>query len=420
MRRAPHLALEGLWGQQGDHATARLGPHRLHLLGDPEVCRALLRAGEDEQKKSFFYDKLQPIFGQGSLTAQGEAWRRNRAMVQPLLTPRAVQTYAPVIVATTERLIARWREAAARGDLVDAAEGAAFVAREVTVRALFGDASEAANAELTEALATLEAWIAKRFWALVDPEHYWSPARTRQRAAAAAVDALVYGLIERRRTDGSDTDDLLSRLVRARDDAGALSERQLRDEVTTLYLAGQETTAQALAFTLWLVARHPEAQTRLREEVRDAVADRSPTGDEARRLVWTRACVEESLRLYPPVWSFGRETLCPFQAGAVRLSAGTTCVVAPWVLHRRPDLWDDPAVFRPERFLGQSASRAFIPFGAGPRNCVGRDLAMLELVLATAMLVRAFHLEDCTPEPVTAAALVSLKPEPAPLLAVAA
>ena len=195
-----------------------------------------------------------------------------------------------------------------------------------------------------------------------------------------------------------------------------MTEGQLRDEVMTLYLAGQDTTARALAFTLWLLARDPEAQARVRDEVRAQLADRTPIAEDARRLPWTRACVDESMRLYPPVWALGRETRRAIDVAGHRLDAGSTCTIVPWVLHRREDIWDAPLEFRPERFLERTPSRAYMPFGAGHRICIGRDLALLELVLAVAMLIRRFYLEDATAKPVQARAMAILVPDPAPLL----
>jgi cytochrome P450 len=414
--RAPHQAFADLHASRGDYTKARLGPRTIHVFNDPVACRALLQAPEEDTRKSLFYDKLRPTFGDGLLTSGGDLWRRQRALIQPLLTPRAVAPYAPVIVEVVERLLQRWQSSADAGEPVDAAAAAGFVAREVTVRALFGDESEAATGDMTTALAILEAWIAKRFWALVDPELLPNPGRSRHRRAVAEVDRLVYGMIARRRREPEPRDDLLSRLLRAHDDEGAMTERQLRDEVTTLYLAGQETTAQSLAFTLWLLARHPLAQEKVRDETAAQVADRTPTAEDARRLPWTRACIDESLRLFPPVWALGRETCHAIEVAGHRLDGGSTCTIVPWVLHRRADVWDAPAEFRPERFLERNPSRAFMPFGAGHRICVGRDLALLELVLAVAMLVRRFHLEDATAKPLQARALVSLVPDPAPRL----
>lgn len=416
MRRAPHTALAALQATQGDYATARIGPRTIHLFSDPEACRSLLRASEDDQKKSLFYDKLKSTFGEGLLTSGGDLWRRQRALVQPLLTPRAVQTYAPIVVRTTERLIESWERSAAVGEPVDAGRAATDLARDVTVQALFGEERYEDAGDIAEALAVMQDWTAKRFWSLIDPALFPSRERRRYRRAVAQVHRRIQDMVARRRADPSRGGDLLARLVRACDEAGVMSERQLRDEVTTLYIAGQETTAQAFAFTLLLLARHPEVQEEIRAEADAVLAGRTPEAEDARQLPWTRAAVEESLRLYPPVWSLGRETRQPLEVNGTRLAAGSTCVIAPWILHRRADVWDDPETFCPRRFHTGTVPRAYMPFGAGHRNCVGRDLAMLELVLAVAMILQRFRLADATPHPVAARAYASLKPDPAPRL----
>jgi cytochrome P450 len=416
MRRAPHRAFEALQGRDGDHARVRIGPHTIDLLSDPEAARALLRQPEERVTKSFFYDKLRTAFGDGLLTSAGALWQRQRALIQPLLTPRAVQAYVPDVHAATQGVIDAWRAAARAGEPVDAQAWASTLAREVTVRALFGAEASGRDDEMTHALATMEHWSAKRFWALVDPQVYPNPGRRRHAQAVALVDARIYPMIERRRADPHARDDLLARLVRARDTEGGMSERQLRDEAATLYMAGQETTANALAFALWELARRPEIQETLRQEAGAVLGTDAPPVDAGRRLPWARAVVEEALRLHPPVWSVGRETLQPVDLKGMRLPAGRTCAVLPWILHRRADVWQAPEAFRPERFHTGQQPRAYMPFGAGHRNCVGRDFAMMEMTVALGLILQAFELADATPEPVRDHALAGLVPDPAPRL----
>jgi cytochrome P450 len=420
MRRAPHRALAAVAARDGDHARVRLGPRTVDLLSAPETCRAALRLPEEATAKSFFYDKLRPAFGDGLLTSGGDTWRRQRALIQPLLTPKAVQTYVPVVADATADLVAGWRAAAADGAPVDAGAWAGALAREVTVRALFGDDAGGAAGDVAAALGVMESWTAKRFWSLIDPQRYPSRGRAAYARAVATIDRRLDAMIARRRRAPEARDDLLARLVQARDAAGGMSERQLRDEAATLYLAGQETTANALAFAFWELARRPETQARVRSEARAALGDRRPPPDAARRLPWTRAVVSETLRLHPPVWSVGRRFRRPERVGAVDLPKDATCVIAPWILHRRAEVWADPETFDPGRFHGRRAPRAFMPFGAGHRTCVGADFAMMEMTLALAGAVRDLHLEDATPRRVGDRALVGLVPDPSPRLRVTA
>lgn len=418
LRRAPHTAFAAVSARDGEHARVRVGPREVHVLSDPETCRALLRQPEAAVGKSFFYEILKSAFGEGLLTSSGGHWQRQRALIQPLLTPKAVRRYVPTIRQATAELVDAWRGAARDGRSVDAAAGSAWLAREVTVRALFGEDGGSAGSEVADALAVMERWSAQRFWSLLDPEFYPNPARARYRRAVATIDRRVYPMIDRRQTDPAGRDDLLSRLVQAAGPEGTMSRQQLRDEAATLYLAGQETTANGLAFTLWEVARRPELQATLRQEAERVLGDGAPPADAARHLPWTRATVEEALRLHPPVWSVGRETRQAVTVNGTQLAAGSTCMLAPWILHRRADVWREPERFDPGRFHSGHQPRAFMPFGAGHRACVGRDFAMQEMILALALILRELALEDATGQPVADRALVGLLPDPAPRLRV--
>ncbi len=418
MRRAPHGTFAALQARHGDHVRVPIGPRKVDLLSDPETARALLRQPESRAGKSFFYDKLRAAFGDGLLTSSGDLWQRQRALIQPLLTPRAVQAYVPDVAAATDQLITAWRSAARAGETVDAQSWASALARDVTVRALFGAEAGGPDDAMTHALSTMEHWSARRFWSLIDPQYYPSPARRRYAEAVRLVDTRIYGMIAGRRADHHACDDLLARLVRARDAEGGMSERQLRDEAATLYMAGQETTANGLAFALWELARRPEIQATVRQETDAVLGAGPPAREAARQMPWTRAVVEETLRLHPPVWSVGRETHAAIDLRGTELPAGRTCVVAPWILHRRADVWDAPAEFRPERFHTGQQPRAYMPFGAGHRNCVGRDFAMMEMILALGLILRALRLEDATGAPVRDHALVGLVPDPHPRLRV--
>jgi cytochrome P450 len=420
LRRAPHTAFAAVQARDGDHARVRVGPRQVHVLGDPETCRALLRQPEAAVGKSFFYEILKSAFGEGLLTSGGDHWQRQRALIQPLLTPKAVRRYVPTIAQVTAELVAAWRAAGRDGTPVDAAAWSGWLAREVTVRALFGEDGGSAGSEVADALAVMERWSAQRFWSLLDPERYPNPARARYRRAVAAIDRRIYPMIDRRQADPAARDDLLTRLVQAAGPEGTMSRQELRDEAATLYLAGQETTANALSFTLWELARRPELQATLRAEARAVLGDGAPPADAARQLPWTRAAVEEALRLHPPVWSVGRQTHQALELNGTQLPAGSTCMVAPWILHRRADVWHDPARFDAGRFHSGHQPRAFMPFGAGHRACVGRDFAMQELILALALILRDLALADATGAPVRDRALVGLVPDPAPRLRVRA
>jgi cytochrome P450 len=250
------------------------------------------------------------------------------------------------------------------------------------------------------------------------------PGNLRYRRGVGLLDRLVKRVLAERRARPGDRGDLLSMLMAARDDDGKpMSDRQLRDELITLFLAGHETTAIALSWTVFLLARNPSVEERLSREIDEAVGGRLPRAADLPRLRYAEAVVRESLRLFPPAYVVGREALADCVIGDYDVSAGTTIYFAPWVLHRDPRHFPDPEVFRPERWLdGSTASvprYAYIPFGGGPRVCIGERFAMMEGVLVLVTLLRRFRLEMAGPDPVPFPS-ITLRPEGGPVMRVRA
>ena len=248
------------------------------------------------------------------------------------------------------------------------------------------------------------------------------PGNLRYRRGVALLDRLVARVLAERRARPGDRGDLLSMLMAARDDDGRpMSDRQLRDELITLFLAGHETTAIALSWTLFLLARNPGAEEMLRREIADAVGDRLPTAADLPRLRYADAVVKESLRLYPPAYVIGRESLEDCVIGDYDVAARTTVYFAPWVLHRDPRYFADPEAFRPERWLDGSSAKlpryVYIPFGGGPRVCIGERFAMMEGVLVLATILRRFRLEMAGPDPVPFPS-ITLRPDAGPMMKV--
>jgi cytochrome P450 len=248
------------------------------------------------------------------------------------------------------------------------------------------------------------------------PPRWPTPENMRFARAIAALDGIVARMIAARRRDDSRHDDLLAMLVALTDaDTGErMSDAQLRDEVMTVFLAGHETTASALTFTCYLLARHPEIAARVHDEVRRVVGDRPPTADDAKELTYTTMAVRESMRLYPPGWLFARSLIGDDTVGNWALPAGSWVMISSYVTHRRPDFWDEADAFRPERFEPAQVERrhkfAYFPFGGGPRLCIGQPMALLELQLLIAMVTQRFHLEVAPGEDLRLDPLVTLRP----------
>jgi cytochrome P450 len=236
------------------------------------------------------------------------------------------------------------------------------------------------------------------------------------------LDALVYRIIHERRASGEETGDVLSMLLAARDEAGqGMTDRQLRDEVMTLLLAGHDTTALALTWALVLLAQHPDVEARLYAEVHNVLGGRPPTSADAPRLPYVEQVVTETLRLYPSAWAIGREAVRDTQLGGQRIPKGVNVVASPWVLHRDPRFFDAPAAFQPERWANGLAQRlprfAYVPFGGGQRVCIGNAFAQLEASLVLATIVQRFHLVLAEPDrPVEPVPVVTLRPRGAVLM----
>jgi cytochrome P450 len=412
-RRDPLAFLLGCARTYGDVVRFRLGGWETWLVSDPALVGEVLTASEDRfAKHRFFWRHVRAVFGQGLLTSDGDLWRRQRRTIQPAFSRSRIAAYADAMVACAERHAEAW----APGEPCDVHREMTAIALEIVAAALFA-ADVAADVEAVgAAFAVVTAEVTERFTSLVSlPVWVPTPANRRYASAVRRLDAVVARMIAAHEAGGPG-DDLLSTLLRLEEaDGGRMSARQVRDEVVGLFIAGHETTAVALTWTWVLLARHPEADARLAAELAAVLGGRSPSAADVPRLAWTSCVVREAIRLYPPAWVIGREAVVDGRLGGYPLAAGTTILVSPWVVHRRPDCFADPERFRPERWEGAAAravpAHAYLPFGAGQRQCVGASFAEMEamLVLATIAQRRRLVLAPGTPDPAPTAS-ITLRP----------
>jgi cytochrome P450 len=397
----------------GDFVHFRLTGNEAFLLQHSEDIEVvLLTQRANFIKHTFFWKHVTAFFGSGLLTSEGEFWLRQRRLAAPAFHPERIAAYGSVMASYADRLVAPWRE----GELRDLHRDTMRVTMEIVAKTLFDVDVEEEVEEVERAFDRVIREIAKRFRRPVRiPDAVPTPGNLRYRRGVALLDRLVERVLAERRERPGDRGDLLSMLMAARDDEGRpMSDRQLRDELVTLFLAGHETTAIALSWTLFLLARHPEAEARLAAEVMGAVGERLPSASDLPRLPFTEAVVKESLRLYPPAHVIGREAIADCEIGGWRVPARATVYFSPWVLHRDSRWFPDPESFRPQRWLDGSAASlpkyAFIPFGGGPRVCIGERFAMMEAVLLLATILRRVRLEMAGPDP-TPFASITLRPE---------
>lgn len=398
----------------GDVFRLRLGPRDVLVVAEPGAAREVLVAGAASFRKGRGIQKMRDFLGDGLLTAEGETWRTHRRLMQPAFHRAALEGMADEIVGATGPLLARLEGAARSGETVDVASEMLHVTLRVVAAVLFGAALRDEDLRAVEReLPPLLASTAARVRSVVD----WrlpTPSLLRERAAARALDALVHRIIRERRASGAEGNDLLGMLLAARDEkgGGGLSDAELRDEVMTLFLAGHETTATLLTYLFLNLSRHPEVREGVQAEVREVLGNRPPTAADARSLPLLNACIQETLRLYPPAWLVPRQATQPVTVAGVPLDEGANVSVNIFLLQRNARFWPQPDAFQPERWLNQTRTpEAFMPFGAGARMCIGNHLALMEAVLIAALVVRDYTLDVPDGGPTGLVAGVTLKPD---------
>ena len=382
--------------QYGDVVRLRFLNVPLYLLSHPDHVEYVLV----RNNRNFIKDRAERsglrFLGQGLLTNEGEPWRRQRRLAQPAFHRQRISAYGRAMVESAEKMLdASWRDGETRG----IQEEMSRLTLEIVSNTLFG---AAITDELEEEVGESLGVVMERFTGGIlfkVPEAIPTPANLRFRRAIRRLEEIIYGIIqERRRSPDGDAGDLLSMLLAARDEetGEGMSDKQLRDEVLTIFLAGHETTALNLSWTWHLLAGHPEIEEKLHEELRETLGGRAPEMSDLPKLRYADAVVKESTRLYPPVWGFGREALQDCEIGGFHVPRGTQVVMSQWIMHRDARYFPSPESFRPERWLDGSTDGlpkyAYFPFGGGPRLCIGQSFAKMEAVLLLATIARRFSL----------------------------
>ena len=400
----------------GDVAYFKIGPRRGYLITNPADIRHVLQDNARNYHKSPLYQKLRMSIGNGLLTSEDDFWLRQRRIAQPAFHRQKVAGLAGVMAQAARETADEWQTIAADGRAVDVSEEMMRFTRTVVLRALLGADLGAFADKVDAAWVIINERVGESFWSLGILERF-QRAKARQFDEARAVlrQAVDHVITERRRNP-SDSADLLSMLLAARDeDTGeGMTDEQLRVEVTTFLLAGQETTSLALTWTWYLLSQHPAAQRRLEHEIDTVLNGRPPEYADLANLPYTRMVVDEAMRLYPPAWGFSRQALADDTLGGFRLPKGWLAFVIPYVLHRLPAYWKDPDGFDPERFSPErSADRpkfVYLPFGAGPRQCIGNQFALIEAQLSVATLAQRYRLQLVPGHRVEPWPLITLRP----------
>ncbi len=376
----------------GDMVSLGVGPVRTYLLNHPSLIEEVFSKDNQNCIKDISYRVLKGVFGDGLLLSNGDLWKRHRRLMQSAFSSDRIAIYAAKIVADTAQILAKWQP----GETRDIHQEMSQLTVKIITQAMFGVNVTETALEIGEALDTIMLqYFHQAEMLFLLPTWFPIPINLKAHRAVKRLNKIVNTIIEQRRQFPKD--DLLSRMLQVTDENGnGLSDRELRDEVMTLLLAGHDTTANALTWTLMLLAQNPEAEAKLFAEVQSVLAGRLPTITDLPQLPYTEMVLKESMRLYPPAWILGRELTRDCTIGNYCFTRGTTIYFSQWVIHRDKRFFDDPEQFAPERWADNLEHRltrcAYFPFGAGPRVCIGKAFSMMEAKLILAMVAQKFSL----------------------------
>jgi cytochrome P450 len=399
-----------------DIISGRLLWRRRFIINEPNAIRHVLLDNAANYTKSELTRRLlEPGLGRGLLTSEGETWRRHRRIMAPSFDPRSMNAYAPIMTEVTADLLSRWN-ALPESSEVDVGAAMMHTTLHIISRTMFSaDSDEIVNV-VERSVEQYQRNVRPSLFDLLGfPEWFAKFFSPRQRAAAAftefdqAVDRLLDNRAGERHVERKD---LLARLVAARDaetDSG-MTAKEVRDEVVTIFMAGHETTAQALTWTWYLLSLHPAARAKLHDELNAVLGGRTPQYDDIAKLRYTRMVIEEAMRLYPPAHTMARQPISTDTILGHRIPAGSVVLIVPWLLHRKSSLWKDPDRFIAERFAVDPPRFSYIPFGAGQRICIGAPFAMTEAVLILATIAQRYRLRLKPGHLVDPQGLITLRP----------
>jgi len=399
----------------GDVVLTRFLYVPAYFLFHPEHIEYVLASGSKNFIKpiSFKSPFFRRLVGNGLVTSEGDFWRRQRRLAQPAFHRDRTSAYGETMVAFTERALDSWRD----GETLDAHEEMMRLTQAIVVKTLFGaDVSDEADRVGRAMHLIVRPFASQATLKWILDNRLPTPGHFRFNRAVREIDRVVYHIIAGRRASGEDTGDLLSMLLRAQDEDGTqMTDRQLRDEVMTLFIAGHETTALTLTWAWYLLAQNPEAEKKLHAELEEVLGGRAPSVDDLPRLRYCEWIVKESMRLYPPAWGVGRAAVRDCEVGGYRIPEGMQIFTFQWVVQRDARWYDEPESFRPERWREEVAARlpkfAYFPFGGGPRQCIGNSFATMEAVLVLSTIARRFRLRLADSHAVELLPAMSLRPK---------
>jgi cytochrome P450 len=411
--RDPLAFFSGLVRKYGDLVHLFLAREHLYVVNHPAAVRDILVTNQRSFKKGRGLEGAKRLLGDGLLTSEGQTHLRQRRLIQPAFHRERLQSYAATMTGHASRLRDRWTD----GMTVDASHEMMRLTLGIVGETLFGTDVEAHAPDVGRALTA----VMQTFWMTMLPffdnlEKLPIPALARGRRARADLDRIIYAMIAERRRHPADRGDLLSMLLMAQDvegDGSGMTDLQVRDEAMTIFLAGHETTANALTWTWYLLGEHPAVEARMHEEIDRVLGGRLPTMEDVPRLPFVEQVVTEAMRLYPPAWIIGRRALVPYEIDGYLAPARSIFVFSPYIVQRDARWYSEPQRFAPERWTAEFKAAlppfAYMPFGGGQRRCIGDQFAWTELSLVLATIAQRWKLRLVPGHPVAPQALVTLR-----------
>ena len=377
-----------------------LSPRRIFLVTHPDGVKHVVQDNHTNYIKGPWYKVLKPLMGDGLFSSDGDLWKRQRRLVQPAFQRKHQPMMADIISAATSGMLDRWEANASQAQAIDARGEVILLTLEILLRSMFSGDLIGHETELREAVIEYE-----RHMDLVSAVNSvklpaWFPTMGRRRfqSAVRTLEQFIFRVVEQRRRTQTDNGDLVSLLLWARDEetGQSMSDRQIRDELMTMLQAGHDTVSDAISWTWYLMAKHPDVRQRVEQEVDSTLGGRPARFQDLAELAYTDRVIQESMRLYPPAWVFARTPVADDVIDGYHIPAKSLVVISPYVTHRLPELWENPETFDPDRFLPERSEGrprfAYYPFSAGPRQCVGAGLAMLEAQMIISMTAQRYQL----------------------------
>jgi cytochrome P450 len=415
MRRDPLNFLSGLAQNYGDLVHFKIGRQDAFLLNHPDYIRDVLLVNSKNFIKGETLEKAKRLLGEGLLTSEGEFHHRQRRLAQPAFHHQRIATYANIMTEYSVRMRERWKD----GATLDISQEMMRLTLSIVAKALFDADVESEADEIYQALTV----SLKAFMAFTSPfaglfeKLPWLPVTRRFKKARERLDATIYRVLHERRASGVDRGDLLSMLLLAQDEeggSGSMTDEQVRDELITIFLAGHETTANALTWTWHLLAQHPAVEAAVHAEV-EGLGDRLPDYTDLPRLRYTEMVFTEAMRLYPPAWMISRRTQQEYTVGGYKVPAGSVLIMSQYVMHRNPLYFPEPLRFDPQRWTQEAKNSrpkfSYFPFSGGQRGCIGEGFAWMEGILIMATLSQQWRMLHVSSHPVELQPLISLRPK---------